>query len=266
MKSTLLKVAAACLLVAGITSLVGCNGATNDALDIGDQGGKGFVHKTLVANGHTRVYAVFIPMNYDPSKKYPMIVFLHGVGEGGSDARKNLTVGLAPFVAKQKDYFPFICLFPQSTGDWNENSAAADDAMAAIDVTCKEYSVDTDRISLTGLSTGGYGTWAIGAKFKDKFAALVPMGSSKSDFKDAGKLIDMPIRSFHNSGDPFAGSWNDREMVAKIKELGGTAEYTEYSAGGHDCWETAYSDGGLFAWLEEQHRHGAAAAAMAPTK
>lgn len=263
MKRTLLKMAAACVMLAGALAITGCNGATDDALNLGDQGGKGFVHKTLVANGHTRVYAVFIPMNYDPSRKYPMIVFLHGMGEGGSDARANLRVGLAPFVAKQADYFPFICLFPQTNSNWDENSEAASDAIAAIDQTCKDYSVDVDRISLTGLSTGGYGTWAIGAKYKEKFAALVPMGSSKSDFKDAGRLIDMPIKSFHNSGDPFAGSWNDREMVQKIKDLGGNAEYTEYSAGGHDCWETAYSDGALFAWLQEQRRHGAAPTAMA---
>jgi poly(3-hydroxybutyrate) depolymerase len=260
MKNLRLTLVAACLALAGLSLIPGCNGARDTALELGDKNGKGFIHKTLVRNGHKRVYAVFVPLNYDPNQKYPMIVFLHGVGEGGSDAKANLRVGLAPFVADRANSFPFICLFPQSTGDWNENSSNAEDAIAAIDEVSKAYSVDTDRISLTGLSTGGYGTWAIGAKYKSKFAALVPMGSSAADGKDAKNLTDMPIWSFHNSGDPFAGCWNDESLCNEINALGGHAKWTKYEAGGHNCWETAYGDGALFAWLQNQRRKGTTAA------
>jgi predicted peptidase len=249
-------------LLGGVAVLPGCNGANDNALNAVDTSGqKGFMIKTLVRGDRVRKYGLFVPTTYSPNSRYPVIIFLHGMGEGGSDAHANLRVGLAPFVAARMSEFPFICIFPQSeTGGWDENSPQAQDVIFALDDVSKQYSVDQDRVSLTGLSTGGYGTWAIGAKYKNRFAALVPMGSSSSPEQYADQLVDMPIWSFHNTGDMFAGSWNDSGMCAKINTLGGHAKFTPYPLAGHDCWETAYGDGELFAWLITQRRHGTAAA------
>jgi predicted esterase len=267
MKSVLVHALAAAVVIAGFSALTGCNGARDTALNAVNNGPKGFMHKQLVRGNRTRTYGLFVPSSYNASTKYPVIIFLHGMGEGGNDAKSNLRVGLAPFVADadRSGGFPFICVFPQSeSGGWDENSEAATDVIACIDDVAKNYSIDQDRVSLTGLSTGGYGTWAIGAKYKERFAALVPMGSNSSAEKYADRLIDMPIWSFHNSGDPFAAAWNDSTMVAKLKSLGNkNATYTEYPAAGHNCWETAYGDGQIFSWLQSQRRRGTAAAPAA---
>ncbi len=259
MKRSLFAALAAGLLVAVAPALTGCNGARDTAFKVGAQAdGRGFSRPTLVRVDRQRVYGLFVPLNYNPATKYPVIIFLHGMGEGGNDAKANLRVGLAPFVADRANDFPFICIFPQSPdGSWNENSQSAADVIAELDEVSRKYNVDQDRVSLTGLSTGGYGTWAIGAKYHDRFAALVPMGSSSSDGKDAAILKDMPIRSYHNSMDMFAGVWNDTGMVSKLKSMGGDAEVTVYTAVGHDCWETAYASPELFTWLLQQRRKGA---------
>lgn len=255
MKRLLTTTLTACLILAGLATLGGCNGARSDALDAVSTGPTGFMIKTLNRGDRSRKYGVFVPLGYNSGQSYPVIIFLHGMGEGGNDAHANMRVGLAPFVHDRQDNFPFICIFPQSSsGGWDENSEAATDVIAELDAVSAEYHVDQDRVSLTGLSTGGYGTWAIGAKYKERFAALVPMGSSSSDGKDAQKFVDMPIWAFHNTGDMFAGVWNDTGMVSKINSLGGHAKINTYGALGHDVWETVYAQGELFDWLLQQRR------------
>ncbi|HUO11037.1 MAG TPA: prolyl oligopeptidase family serine peptidase [Phycisphaerae bacterium] len=267
MKSILTAALAACLLFTGVSALTGCNGARSDALNSVSDGPTGFMIKTLHRGDRERKYGLFVPVAYSPTQAYPVIIFLHGMGEGGSDARANMRVGLAPFVHDRQSDFPFICIFPQSSsGGWDENSEAAADAIAELDAVSAAYHVDQDRVSLTGLSTGGYGTWAIGAKYKDRFAALVPMGSSSYDGKDAQNLVDMPIWAFHNDGDMFAGVWNDTSMVDKVNSLGGHAKINTYGALGHDVWETVYAKGELFDWLLQQRKSARTAGSVPSNK
>jgi predicted peptidase len=259
MKRFVMHTVAAGLMMVGAAGLGGCNGARDDALNSVGAGPQGFMIKQIARGDRVRKYGLFVPLAYDPNQAYPVIIFLHGLGEGGSDAHKNMRVGLAPFVHDRQATFPFICIFPQSSsGSWNENSEAATDVIAELDQVSRDYHVDADRVCLTGLSTGGYGTWAIGAKYKSRFAALAPMGTSASDTKDAQTLVDMPVWAFHNSGDMFAGVWNDTSMVAKINSLGGHAKINTYGALGHDVWETVYANGELFNWMLAQRRHTAA--------
>lgn len=250
------RLAKSLLTLAFLTALSSCfnDGADYPALYFGNHNGKGFVPKSLTTtDGRKYLFSVFIPLNYDPAQKYPTIVFLHGVGESGVDGKRQLTVGLAEFVATHPTNFDFICVFPQSTSGWKPDSLDTANALAALDQVEKEYSVDTHRVSLMGFSSGGYGTWAIGAKYHERFSALVPMASSFSDFDDAEKLIHIPIRAFHNGSDPFANAVHDREMSERINAAGGHAEYTEYPVGGHDCWGAAFNNENLFEWLQQQH-------------
>jgi predicted peptidase len=247
-----------------ICGLAACNGARDTAANMldTDKTGKGFVKKT---NARGRDYALFVPKGADlknPTKKYPMIVFLHGVGEGGSDIKAPLRVGLAPFVADKAETFDFFVLIPQSSdGNWNENSDAAKDVIDAISATIASYPVDADRVSLTGLSTGGYGTWAIGAKNSGVFAALVPMASN-SACTDAGAvktLAGMNIWAIENSGDPFSGMNSNQRTVAAINAVGAkNLRHDEYQEGGHNCWDRAYGDGAIFGWLRTMSRKKAA--------
>jgi predicted peptidase len=249
-------------LILAVFCFGGCNGARNTALDmVGKNGDKGFMIKEIVRGERVRKYGLFVPLHYSDggTTKYPVIIFLHGVGEGGNDARANLTVGLAPYVADQAETFNFFVIFPQSSnGQWDPNSESATDVIAELDAVARDYrNVDLDRVSLTGLSTGGYGTWEIGAKNKDRFAALVPMGSSASAFEQAPNLVSMPIRVYHNDGDIAAAMYNDEVMVQKIQSLGGKAELFKTDGPGHDCWDIAYGQTDLFTWLAHQRRRSA---------
>jgi len=246
-------------MLVGLWSLGGCNGARDTAVNMLEKNRpNGFMIETVHNAGRDRKYGLFVPLNYNPKVNYPVIIFLHGMGEGGNSAKKNLRVGLAPFVADRAGNFPFICIFPQSpNGNWDEDSDAASDVIACLTEVSRKYSVDAARVYLTGLSTGGYGTWAIGAKYRERFAALVPMGTSKNPCEFADLLTSMPIRCYHNNGDFCAAMWNDDSMCDRINMLGGHAEMIKTDGPGHDCWEIAYGETDMFSWLLTKQRPSA---------
>jgi len=257
-----------CLGLLLALGLSGCNGASNAAVDrLGRDGNKGFMVKTLKRGWWTRKYGLFVPMSYyaGTKQKYPVLIFLHGIGEGdglGEGNLKNMTVGLGPAIARKADKFDFIAIFPQSGGTWGPDSDYAHDVFTALDEVSREYPVDPDRVALTGLSTGGAGTWAIGARYSDRFSALVPMASNGSHPDDAEKLTHMPVRAYCSVfGDLFAG-WNDMGMVNKIKQLNPSADAHFYATPtvGHDCWEKVYAGDELYEWLLKQRRSSAVAA------
>jgi predicted peptidase len=217
----------------------------------------GFKYAKLHRGNRVRKYAVFIPLRYDPDTKYPVIIFLHGIGEGcafGEGDGKQLTVGMAPAVLAHEDTFSFIAIFPQSDGEWDPDSEYAKDVMTALDDVSKKYSVDLDRVTLTGISTGGHGTYAIGAKYSRRFAALVPIASNHAEPDLVDQLLRIPIRAYcSESGDTFA-SVNDRSMVSRISARGGQAEFIATPTNGHNCWDYVYGDSDVFRWIDQQSR------------
>ena len=248
------RAAAASLVILGslLSVLPACSLSSGDGIakkaNSGAPEGTGFVTRSLSTNG--RKYTVFIPHAYTSQKKWPVIMFLHGMGEGGSDGTKNLTVGLGPTVAERASTFPFIVIFPQSmNGDWNENSGAAADAIEALREVKKAYAVDEACVALTGLSHGGYGTWAIGAKYASEFSALAPMCSEPS-YKDVDALSKFPgIWGFSFSGDPFVPAMHTTGMVDAINKAGGRAKADVYPALGHAVWHQAYENPELYSWI-----------------
>ena len=250
------------LMLLAMAGLGGCsNVAINSNTGVGGEP-TGFLIKSLPSSG--RKYGMFVPLAYSPRQKWPVIVFLHGIGEGGGDPSSCLRVGIGPTISEQQATFPFIVIFAQSHGSWDENSDAARDVIAALDQVERDYSVDSGCVTLTGLSTGGYATWAIGAKYKDRFSALVPMAAF-SDHKDVDQLKDIPVWSFHNTGDPFVLAAGSHAMVNQINERGGHAEYTEFFAMGHDCWTHAYGEEKLFNWMRQQRRDSGTARRSVPS-
>lgn len=234
----------------GMILIGGCASDPSPAVNKLAPQGTGFTEHQITLGSDTHKFAVFVPFNYNPQQKYPTIVFLHGIGEGGDDAHKNLGVGIGPAIAKDPANFPFIVIFPQSGGEWGgpEHDQLV---MAALKEAQSKYSIDPDRIILTGLSTGGYGTWAIGSKHTDVFAALVPM-CAYDDYDAVPALSKTPVWAFHNSVDPFVFSGGTKEMVSRLQKEGDDAKFTEYGAFGHDCWSRAYDDPALFQWMLEQ--------------
>ena len=232
--------------------IAGCFHTDPQTLLTNPKPGTGFIH--LVSNGPagTHKYTVFVPTDYTPSRRYPTIVFLHGIGEAGGDGIACTTVGLGPAIAKRNGVFPFIVVFPQTGMDWTSTDSE-NIMLAALKDAESKYSIDPNRVILTGMSSGGKGTWVLGARHPEIFSCLVPMaGFSATD--QVPYLTHIPIWVLHNSGDFIVGVGNSRDMVAKIKEAGGNIQYQEFDAGGHDCWDAAYDSGELFAWMQSQQR------------
>jgi predicted peptidase len=195
-------------------------------------------------------YLLFLPADYGKTdKQWPLMLFLHGAGESGNDLAKVKAHGPARIVETKKD-FPFILVSPQSSGrGWNPDvlNSLLDDVVA-------KYKVDKDRIYLTGLSMGGYGTWTLGAAHPERFAALVPICGGGNP-ADASKLKNLPIWVFHGGKDNVVPLENSERMVKAIKEAGGNVQFTVYPEAGHDSWTETYNNPKLYTWLLEQKRH-----------
>ncbi len=215
----------------------------------------GFVVREVKNGSGSHRYSAFVPRDYSPSRTYPAIVFLHGIGEAGGDGKKATTVGIGPAIARRGGDFPFIVLFPQAGWDWTKE-AAGRLVLDVLDDASRAYAIDRERVTLTGLSSGGKGTWVLGARYPHVWAALVPMGSYAAyDAVPALVKMKMPIWALHNRGDFIVPVGGTRGMIKKLKQAGGNPRYTEYGNVGHNCWDKAYDDGELFAWLQ-QHRRG----------
>ena len=241
------------MLLCLVGPMTGCSSGRVDWANVDAPKGTGFLTKSFTHEGKSQNYTVFVPHNYQPTQKYPVIMFLHGVLEGGSDGKKCVTVGIGPHVSQKARTFPFFVVFPQSGSDWVGESKEKL-AIATLDQVLKDYpGADADRVVLTGLSNGGDGTWALGASHRERFAALVPMCGSP-DFDQVPRLTSIPIWAFHNSVDPFRSSGKVKDMVKKIEAAGGNVKYTQYGGFGHDCWTQAYTEGEVLTWMQQQRR------------
>ena len=167
-------------------------------------------------------YLLFLPQGYETSDKHwPLILFLHGSGESGTNLAKVKTHG-PPKVVESKPGFPFILVSPQSPGHgWN-----VDTLNALLDDVISNYRVDKRRVYLTGLSMGGSGTWSLAAAHPERFAAIVPV-CGHGNPADAKKLAALPIWVFHGAQDPKVPVQRSREMVEAIKAAGGNIKFTE---------------------------------------
>ena len=197
-------------------------------------------------------YVLQIPASYNDQKtvKWPVIIFLHGIGERGNDLNQVKNAGLAGKAAADPN-FPFIVISPQcKTDSWWDNPSL--DALYA-DVL-KQYNIDPQRIYLTGLSMGGYGTWDWAQNAPDKFAAIVPICGGGTP-ANACVLKSVPVWAFHNADDPTVSVYNSRDMVdALVKCCSNLVKYTENPTGGHDAWTKAYNDPALYDWIKAQKK------------
>ena len=196
-------------------------------------------------------YLLSLPADYAKSKKtWPLMLFLHGAGESGNDLMKVKIHG-PPKLVETKGPFPFILVSPQSPGrGWNP-----DVLNALVDSVIREYRVDKDRVYLTGLSMGGYGTWTLAAAHPEKFAALAPICGGGNP-ADAAKLAKLPIWVFHGAKDPVVPLKRSEEMVEALKTAGGHPKFTVYPEAQHDSWTETYNNPEFYEWLLAQKRTG----------
>lgn len=240
----------AAAVVAALAVLTSHPGAAQDGKAKG-----GFVEKTFTnADGSKSPYVVFVPHDYDGSKAVPVILFLHGAGETKGGKQMPVQVGIGPAIKKQEKTFPFLTVIPQSEErSWRADKADAKRALAILDEVTKSYKTDPDRVILTGLSMGGFGTWSVAGMYPDKWAAIVPIcGGGKED--SAAAMKNIPTWVFHGDKDTAVKVELSRNMVAALKKAGGSPKYTEYPGVGHNSWDAAYGEKNLFPWLLAQKR------------
>lgn len=199
-------------------------------------------------------YLLYLPKDYgaDARKKYPMILFLHGMGERGDDLDRVKAHGI-PKIAEQKKDFPFIAVSPQCPEfSWWTSELEALNAL--LDEIVDSYAVDTDRIYLTGLSMGGFGAWSLAMKYPDRFAAIAPICGG-GDPEKAEVLKDIPVWVFHGAKDETVPLERSEEMVEALKACGGNVKFTVYPDAGHDSWTETYDNPELYKWfLKHPHR------------
>jgi pimeloyl-ACP methyl ester carboxylesterase len=207
----------------------------------------GFIKKTFADEKGTQIpYVVYVPRDYDGTKAYPVIVYLHGGGE-----KKPIPWGLGTFIQARGD-LDFLCVFPHSERPWDPGRPGEKNAIGALDAVLAHYNADRNRVYLTGFSMGGTGTWSLGAKYADRWAALVPV-ASESTPEWAAKTKDIPAWAFEGSEDLERGVQKGREAVDFVKKVGGHPKYTEFPHVRHTP-DWAYHNDDLYAWLRKQSK------------
>ena len=204
--------------------------------------------QSLEAGGYP--YQLFVPRSYDSKAKWPLMFFLHGSGERGSDIAKVKVHG-PPKHADMDPDFPFILVSPllPAEEDWDVAKLEA-----ILDHILETMPIDENRIYLTGLSRGGRATWRWGAERPDLFAALVPV-AGQGDPATACELVGVPIWALHGDRDDVVIPEGSFAMARAIRACGGNrSRLTIYPDLGHNAWDPAYADPELYLWMLSQRR------------
>jgi predicted peptidase len=234
----------------------------------------GFLIRSVTIHGTTYAYSVYVPRAFSESKRWPVILFLHGSGERGEDGLRSTQIGVAAAIRANPERVPAIAVFPQAPHDSRWLGEPAEAAMAALEKSIAEFHGDRSRLYLTGLSMGGYGTYHLVLAHPNMFAALVvvcggllphetttavqqsPLTKQASDPYGftAHALRHIPIRIFHGDADTVIPVSESRRMVEALKSEGADVQYVEFPGIGHNAWDRAYGDEALWKWLFKQQR------------
>lgn len=195
-------------------------------------------------------YLLYVPLGYkdNDSKKWPLILYLHGAGGSGTQPDQIRREGLPAHLETQHD-FPFIVAAPQCPLGvfWNTRE---DELVAILDELTEHRNIDPDRVYLTGYSMGAYGVWQLAAHHRERFAAIAPV-SGGGDPAYARKLGDMPTWIFHGLDDQVIRSSESEKIAEAMRAAGAEVELTLYPGMGHDCWKKVYANEGLYRWFLE---------------
>jgi len=235
-----------------------------------------FQSANIMVNGNSLSYQIMFPENYDETKQYPLLIFLHGAGERGDDNEKQLTHGKqflidnfhtgnnqAIVIAPQcptNSYWASV--IRHQIGDKMQIKIGASDEptptmktlMALVQEWLSSGKVDTNRVYAGGLSMGGMGTLELLWRMPQTFAAAFPICGG-------GDLNKLPVYAkntavwlFHGEADSVVPVENSRTIYNRLKGLGGDAEYTEYEGVNHNSWDNAFQEKGLAAWIFSHER------------
>ena len=228
-------------------------------------------------SGEIIPYRILYPENYNPDQQYPLLLFLHGSGERGSDNEKQLIHGSAMFLEPiNRRNFPAFIVFPQcpedgwwinrsqlrtleSDADLNESyefpaSEPMTLVMELLDELLTELSVDKSRLYVMGLSMGGYGTFDLLSRCPEMFAAAVPICGGGNPELAERYAPHTSLWVFHGEEDTVVPAELSRTMAKAIEKAGGDVKYTEYKGIGHNSWDPAFAEEDLLPWIFNKQR------------
>ncbi len=201
-------------------------------------------------------YLLHLPPGYSRRGRFPLILFLHGSGERGSNVEVVKRHGIPKAVVQWTD-FPFITVSPQCP-EHTTWIMQADALLLLLDDVMRRYAVDPARVYLTGLSMGGYGAWYLGSEHPERFAAVVPVCGGFNGLLGYPERVCglryTPVWAFHGAKDKIVSPSESRILVRKLRSCGGSVRLTIYPDAGHDCWTRTYANPRLYAWLAQQRR------------
>ena len=195
-------------------------------------------------------YWLSLPKDYSKDgKPSPLMLFLHGAGERGDDLDLVKKHGPPKLIAAGKD-FPFVVVSPQCPKDerWE-----ASELSLLLDEIIANHNIDEDRIYVTGLSMGGYGTWSLAVHSPERFAAIAPICGGGDSWR-ARRIAKLPTWVFHGAKDRTVPLERSQEMVDSMKKAGGNPKFTIYPEAGHDSWTESYDNPELYSWFLSHRR------------
>jgi predicted peptidase len=230
-----------------------------------------FQKKEFVFNGKTLPYRILYPEHYDPNKKYPLLLFLHGAGERGKDNEKQLTHGARLFIREEnRKNFPAIIVFPQCpeesfwavttidrtttpykinfdyTAEPNWPLTAANELVKQI---IREGSVDKSKVYIAGLSMGGMGTFESVYRYPEMYAAALPICGGGDTVHYDKRITKTAFWIFHGAADAVVDVNLSRQMVNRLKNLKAEVKYSEYPEVNHNSWDNAFAEKEFLSWM-----------------
>jgi predicted peptidase len=233
----------------------------------------GFLDRTIKMQGEVYKYQVYVPDNWNPKLKWPIVLFLHGAGERADDGMQQTDIGIGTAIRVDRTRFPAIVVMPQCRKNlWWIQPPMQDLAIAALEAAAKEFHGDPQRTYLTGLSMGGYGSWRLAEKYPGRWAAMIiicgglrppagtlkahpelatwtPVDEPKSYADAAAKIGKVPVWIFHGRDDDIVPVTESQRMAAAMRQIGSEVHYTEYPGIRHVSWDKAYDEPKLFTWF-----------------
>lgn len=234
-----------------------------------------FLEREVHLSARTYKYRLWLPPHYTKLHRWPVILYLHGSNERGSDNLRQIYEGLAPALEKIAEQYKAVIVFPQCDfgNEWYGDMELM--AMAELEDVIREFHGDRRRIYLTGISMGGAGAWYF-ARHGRKFAAVVPIAGdvtrqpddpfpsdpppdiarivgAADPYATLAELIgNTPVWAFHGAQDNVVPVSESRSMIAALRKAGNAARYTEYPNGRHNVWNAVYADSGVVQWMLQQ--------------
>ena len=218
------------------------------------------IRRFVSASNESLRYLLFVPTHYDSRKMYPLVLWLHGGGARGDNPKTILSWGdqHGPLFFARPDNqsnHPCFILAPQCPAGKLWADPFSDQPLDQIrlvlemlDSIEREFSIDSKRLYVIGISMGGFATWDIIARHPSRFAAAVPICGGGNPAK-APRMVKTAIWAFHGEKDDLVKVNESRVMIEAVERGGGKPKYTEYKGVGHNAWEKAFNEPGFLKWI-----------------